>query len=219
MAKKVKRGKPRVKISQELRDIINGYIMSDGYVNSRGNLTVNQGLKQKNFVEWLYNVLAPLRTNHPISIVERLDLRTNKISKSARFNTLNCLIGFRSMWYTKVITLSGGKITYKKALPKSIPCFFSPLFITVWYAGDGTKIIGSKGVKFEVSAFTPEERLILKNLFKTKYGISSLINRQGVSSSGNEQWALCINAEDYPKFKKLITQIDLITKLFPHKLH
>jgi hypothetical protein len=200
-----------LKISRELRDIIHGYIMSDGYVNPEGCMTVEQCKAQHKFVEWLYEKLESLRTTHSISNVERKDKRTNKVTYSSRFNTRRFLHGFRSMWYSQP----------QKTLPKNISGFFSPECISVWFAGDGTKISGRQrlGAKFEVTAFTPLDRERLKELFKAKYNIAATICRAGVSKKGNTQWTLNINSEDYPKFKALITKIDLIPQLFPYKLH
>jgi hypothetical protein len=205
-----------LKISRELRDIIHGYIMSDGYVKEAGNLTVEQSKKQEKFVQWLYNKFEPIRTSTPISTVHRIDKRTNTETSSLRFNTRNVLHGFHSMWYKALRT---HKNEFRKGLPKNIHCFFSPVFITLWFAGDGTKILGSIGAKLEVTAFTPKERQVLKELFKTKYNISVSINRAGVTKKGKEQWTICINSAEYHKFKALITQIDLIPTLFPYKLH
>lgn len=42
-----------IKISRTLRDIIHGYIMSDGYINRDGALQVDQSKKQEKFVEWI----------------------------------------------------------------------------------------------------------------------------------------------------------------------
>jgi hypothetical protein len=227
-----------LKITRQIRDIIHGYIMSDGYVTNTGNLTVDQTIKQAKFVEWLFQKFETIRTDSPIRNVRRVDKRNNTVTFSARFNTRNLLHGFHSMWYkpslsfyeeeqNKMAGLPSDSatpanlqpITYKKSLPKSIHCFFSPAFITIWFAGDGTKIIGSKGAKFEVTNFSPQDRQTLKILFKQKYNISACINRAGFSKTGAQQWTISINAGDYDKFKRLITQIDLIPTLFPHKLH
>ena len=40
------------KISRQLRDIIHGYIMSDGYVSPEG--TVEHSCEQKDFTEWMF---------------------------------------------------------------------------------------------------------------------------------------------------------------------
>lgn len=258
--------KSEIKISRQLRDIIHGYIMSDGYVKPCGSLTVDQSKKQEKFVEWLYEKLKPIRTEHPISDVFRYPspstsnpptksppalqggkkggkggtssgvrvaaqgskggLLSNKSqtpsSHSRRFNTRNVLRGFHFMWYKPYVDSDKNgttKTLYLKRLPKSLDAFFSPVFISLWFAGDGTKVLGSKGARFEVTSFSPEERQRLKKLFEAKYGILANITRAGTSKRGTEQWNLSINSGDYDKFKKLITQIDLIPTLFPHKLH
>jgi hypothetical protein len=213
-----------VKISKELRDIIHGYIMSDGYVSPSGSLTVDQSLAQQKFVEWLYEKLAPVRTDKPISDVTRTDIRTGSKTFSKRFLTRTLLKGFRNMWYkpdTSVSKVEVGPsaLKYIKRLPKSIQCFFNSITITLWFAGDGTNRTDCQGANIEVTAFTTAERLTLKKLFKQKFGIPVQINKAGVSKAGIPQWNLAINADDYQKFRKLITQMDLIPKIFPYKLH
>jgi hypothetical protein len=203
-------------ISQDLNDIINGYIMGDGYLKSQGTLTVDQGEKQHKFVEWLYEKLKPICTeNSKIKTVIRE--RNDRKTISYRFNTKAVLKDYYTTWYRSVEGESPSVI--KKRLPTNIADMFSPLFITVWFACDGTKIIGSRGSKFEVTAFSAEERDILKTLFKSKYDISVNIIRSGRSKTGTEQWALVINSDEYDKFRNLITQFDLIQELFPYKLH
>lgn len=207
-----------IKISRTLRDIIHGYIMSDGYVNKNGALQVDQSKKQEKFVEWLYYELQSLRTNIPICTKTRIDKRSQNRTYSKSFQTRALLKGFRHMWY-KPYTDDQGKIKYRKVLPKSLPCLFNTTFITLWFAGDGTKMHNQRGAKFEVTAFTPEERKKLKLLFKMKFDLSVQINRAGVTKNGTEQWTLSINAPEYDKFRDLITKMDLIPTLFPYKLH
>lgn len=208
-----------IKISRELRDIIHGYIMSDGYVRVEGSMQVDQSLAQEKFVEWLYERLKIIRTDSEIKLVTRTDKRTNKVTQSKRFFTRNLLTGFHRMWYESLPPGEQGERRYKKRLPKNIKGFFNPTFITLWFAGDGTKMIGQRGAKFEVTAFTAAERLKLKDLFKEKFGINAVINRAGQSTTGTPQWSLSINSPDYDKFRTLITQIDLIPTIFPYKLH
>lgn len=209
-------------ISKELNDIINGYIMGDGYLNKYGALTVDQGDKQLKFVEWLYNQLKPLCTEK-CAIKEVRRERRGKITKSYRFNTRAVLKDYYQTWYSSSPYLSAFSLrindVIQKRLPTNIDVMFTPLFITVWFACDGTKIVGSRGAKFEVTLFSVAEREILKTLFKSKYDISANIIRSGISSAGNPQWALVINSKEYDKFRELITQFDLIQNLFPHKLH
>jgi hypothetical protein len=209
--------KSGIKISKELRDLINGYLMADGYARD-GILTVDQGVHQKKFVEWLYEKFKLIRTDTPIRAVTRTHSKSQKTSGSFRFNTRALLHGFEKMWYQPYVNEKGVTIV-KKQLPKSICCILNENVLAVWYACDGTKIIGSLGAKFEVTAWTVKERLQLKRIFLSKFGISTQIISSGTSASGNLQWALKIPASEYPTFHKLITKIDLIPTLFPYKLH
>ena len=206
-------------ISPELSQIINGYIMGDGYLNTYGSLTVDHGPDQKKFVEWMLEQLKDLCTpEREIKPTYAKKSETNeKTLKSYRFNTRNLLKDYRENWYKPVQTDKDK--TFKKCLPLNIDEMFTPLFITVWFACDGTKIVGSRGAKFEVTAFSPEEREKLKNLFKDKFQIETQIIPQGKSNTGTPQWAITINANEYDKFYALITKYDLIQKLFPYKLH
>jgi hypothetical protein len=208
--------KTSVQISSQLRDIIHGYIMSDGFVDKNGRLQVEQSQQQAQFVMWLYEKMKLIRTNHPISLVTRI--RANKKTFSQRFFTQSFLKGFRSMWYKSYLDEDGNMKTCKR-LPKSLHCFFNPIFLSLWFAGDGTKLIGQKGAKLEVTAFTEQERATLKKLFLQKFQISVKIQRAGHSKSGTQQWTIVIGSDQYDRFLKLITQIDLIVKCFPSKLH
>jgi hypothetical protein len=189
--------------------------MGDGYINPQGILTVDQGDKQQKFVEWLHEKLNPILTEK-CTIQEVCRERNGKKTISYRFNTRAVLNDFYTNWYRPdSIDISKNK----KQLPTNIAELFTPLFIAVWFACDGTKILGSKGAKFEVTAFSVTERLLLKNLFSLKYDINVNIIKSGTSKSGTQQWALAVNAPEYDKFKKLITQNDLIENLFSYKLH
>lgn len=226
----IKHKREGIKISKTLRDIIHGYIMSDGYVSKEGFLQVDQSDNQEKFTEWLYEKLVLLRTNTPINTKTRYDERTGKMTYSKSFQTRNLCQGFRSMWY-KANTIDDGKIKYKKVLPKSLDCFFNATFVTLWFAGDGTKMKGQRGAKFEVTCFTPGERKRLQYLFKAKLNIDVQINKAGISlpapkgrrgesKSKTQQWSLSINSLEYDKFRFLITsEMDLIERLFAYKLH
>lgn len=206
--------KEKRNISIDLDHIINGYVMGDGYLKPEGNLTVDQGEKQLKFVEWLYEKLKAICTEN-CAIKSVIRERNGRITKSYRFNTKAVLKDYYSNWYRPVNSSS----VIKKQLPTNIADMFSPLFITVWFACDGTKMLGSRGAKFEVTSLSAAEREVLKKLFQSKYDISVNIIRSGQSSTGNDQWALVINSGEYDKFRTLITQIDLIQNLFPYKLH
>lgn len=214
---KRKKIKEIIVLSEELQHIIHGYIASDGYVKPGGSLTVEQSAAQAKFVDWLYDKLKPVRSDKEITNVTRTDKRSGKQTYSRRFYTKSVLKEFHKMWYAPYINKKG-KTAYKKFLPKNLGDFFSATFITVWFAGDGGKTQDASGAKFEVTCFTPDERLVLQQLLLDKHEISTVINRAGTNKHKTEQWTINVKAEQYPKFKALITQMDLIQNVFPHKL-
>lgn len=215
---KEKWAESEIKISKELRNIIHGYVMSDGYINTKGILQVEQNKKQKKFALWLYEKLKLIVSSSGIKQQIRIHPKTKQKYYSLRFFTKEVLQGFHNIWY-KPYKDNSGIIRYKKKLPNNIKCFFNEEFISVWFAGDGTKIIGSLGSKFEVTSFSVEERLKLKNLFFDKFNIKTQIIKSGISKKGTIQWALKIPSNEYYKFRHLITKIDLIPSIFPNKLH
>lgn len=210
--------KLEIKISKELRDIIHGYVMSDGYINKNGILQIEQSKKQEKFVSWLYYKLQLIASPSGVKEQIRIHSKTKKKYYSLRFFTKAVLQGFHNIWY-KPYKDTSGIVRYKKKIPNSIKCFFNEEFISVWFAGDGTKIIGSIGSKFEVTAFSVEERLKLKNLFFDKFNIKTQIIKSGISKKGNVQWALKISSSEYYKFRNLVTKSYLIPRIFPNKLH
>ena len=79
-------------------------------------------------------------------------------------------------------------------------------------------LFGSRGAKIEATCFNDEQKLIIKQLFKTHYDIDIHINKAGFTSTGTQQWTFNINSEDYDQFHNIVTEIDLIPELFPDKL-
>jgi hypothetical protein len=204
-------------ITRELRDIIHGYVMSDGYIAPGGRLEVEQSKQQAKFVEWLYDKLVTIRTETPILETIRWDKRTNKATFSRSFYTKCLLKGFHAMWYKRnVLTI---KPFYIKVLPKSINALMSPTVLTLWFAGDGTKRKGRSGCSIESTCFTTEERLVLQSLLARKFQLDTKITKGGSCKSGTKKWSIAFNTPVYPKFRKLITQIDLIERIFAYKLH
>lgn len=206
-----------LKISKQLRDTIHGYIMSDGYVNQKGILTIDQCKQQKKFVEWLESELNAIKSSN-IKEVVRTHSKTQRKTYSFRFYTKAVLHGFHAMWYKPYLNKQGF-IRYKKKLPKSCRCFLNSKSISVWFAGDGTKILNSVGAKFEITSFSVEERLLLQDVFLTKFGIKTVIIKSGKTKKGKEQWALKIPSKSYGLFYNLIIQNELISGVFPYKLH
>lgn len=205
-------------ITKEIRDIIHGYMLGDGTMTVRGGVQVMQCLAQLKWVQWMYDRLRVLRSETPINANQKIvDPRTKKTTYSCRFTTLPGFTkGFRHMWYKPDPTQNGKCL---KSLPKSIKAIMNPTVLTLWYAGDGTKIIGSKGAKIEVTGFTIQERIDLKSTLEQKLGLEVKLNKAGTAGSGKEQYTLNFNADTYQEFRECTNKYDLIQTLFPDKLH
>lgn len=203
--------------TQKQKEIINGYVMGDGFFTEGGSLQVEQGKNQLKFVEWMFEQLKSLCD--PECEISRVPQKGTL--RSYRFYTRRLFQTDRDAWYKKeVVNQSTGETKRIKQLPKDFDDRFTPLFITVWFACDGTKIPTHRGAKFEVTCFTPEERATLKDLFKKKYGIETSINKAGFSCKRTQQYTLNIAAKSYDTFYKLVTRdTSLLLDLFSYKLH
>jgi len=126
----MKKKQSHIKITREMRDIIHGYLMSDGFVNKYGIITIEQSIEQTKFVQWLYESLAPickqnkselndLDLNNAIKLVTRIDKRSGKLTSSKRFWTRSVCKGFHHMWY-KPETIqnpkNNGNVIFKKKI-------------------------------------------------------------------------------------------------------
>ena len=84
----------------------------------------------------------------------------------------------------------------KKIVPKNLEYFFSPLTIAIWIQEDGIEF--SSGFKITTSCFTLEDVEFLCQLFKIKYGISALPNKD------KNQWIIYIPKKSMPILANLI---------------
>ena len=70
--------KANIKITKKLRDIIHGYVMSNGYINKNGILQVEQSKKQEKFVLWLYHQLKLIVSSSGVKEQIRIHPKTKK---------------------------------------------------------------------------------------------------------------------------------------------
>ncbi len=120
----------------------------------------------------MFNKLKSLCTDKcVVTPTYETDPDTGKATKikSYRFFTKALLKDYHKTWYTPIQLQD--KTEYKKILPKNIDEMFTPLFVTIWFACDGTKSTDYRGARFEVTALSPDEREILKKVFLEKYQI------------------------------------------------
>lgn len=150
-------------LTQEQKSLIVGTILGDGYLRiipRRKNafLEVNHSAKQKDYVEWKYNILKPLVKSKP-------KLRKgNGYRIACRFYT-RCLPEitdlYKSFYRNK-----------KKLVPDNLS--IDQLGLATWYMDDGSKSGGS--VYFNTQQFSLADQKKLQKVLEN-FGIHSNLNR------------------------------------------
>jgi hypothetical protein len=161
---------PRI-LKQELslnefeKQILIGYLLGDGHIETWKNskvarLKVEQGLEQKDFVDWLFEIFGRFVKTPP------------KIkSKSIYFNTLSSkeLYLYKEKFYFKS----------KKIIPDEIDLLLTPLSLAVWFMGDGSiKSKECNGRIINTHGFREPEINKLCHILQDKFTLKASIRRQ-----------------------------------------
>ena len=152
-------------VSEFQKQVLIGYLLGDGHLETWKNsqvarLKVDQGLVQKEFVDWLFEVFGEFVKTPP-----RLK------QKSIYFNTLSSyqFYLFRRMFY-----LNGRKI-----IPDDLDLLLTPLSLAIWFMGDGSvKSKETNGRIINTHAFTEAEINKTCLLLKEKFSLQTSIRRQ-----------------------------------------
>lgn len=113
-------------LTQQQREVIVGSILGDGSIRPSGIFVLAHGPKQKKYLQWKTDLLAPF-----MSEVKRRDQFMKKINKNIHgFYSYSCthpeFLEFEQRFYTKRI----------KFIPENIE--LTPFILAIWYMDDGT---------------------------------------------------------------------------------
>ena len=183
-----------VKEGLDIRSIIIGILMGDGYAEKRKDktrITVKQGLVNESYLLWLHEIISregycskerPKRRKQISKRgVEKYYLKFNTYSYSS-FNE------YRDKFYGKF---------GRKRLPIKIKEYLTPLAVAIWLADDG--FVRNNGSAFCTDNFNEEEVIKLKDIFKERYGIEA-----GVYKHMGKYNRIYIKRESMGKFRELI---------------
>ena len=159
-------------ITPEQRSLIVGSLLGDGTMrigeNARNaNYKVEQGLEQKEYVFWKYNLLKPLVFTEP-KISYRYDPVKGKYPKSWWFRTI------RHPFLTEIYDLFYERDGYRngrKIVPKTIARELTPLGLAAWIMDDGSYSLGK--IDISTYSFTLSEINLLQAVLKRKFGVKS----------------------------------------------
>ena len=159
-----------IKISPKQKSFIIGSLLGDGTMwlgkgAKNANFKVEQGLEQKDFVFWKYEILKSLVFTEP-KISYRNDSNGNKYQKSWWFRTIRhpLLTEISNRFYIK-----DGYKTGRKIVPNDLVEDLDAFGLAVWVMDDGSY---SKG-KIDIStySFQLSEINLLCKILKNKFGI------------------------------------------------
>ena len=152
-------------LSDFQKQVLIGYLLGDGHIETWKNsqaarLKVEQGLVQKEFVDWLFEVFGEFVKTPP-----------KLKQKSVYFNTLSSseFYEFHRMFY-----LNGRKI-----IPNDLDLLLKPISLAIWFMGDGSvKSKETNGRIINTHAFTEVEINKTCLLLKEKFALQTSVRRQ-----------------------------------------
>lgn len=151
------------------KEILAGYILGDGCIEVTGKagkarLMVEQGAKQKQFVEWLYEIFK--------EFVKTAPKEKNYTKKHS--------IYFSTLSYKQLYTYK--KLFYKdkkKIIPDNIEHLLTPLSFAVWFMGDGSvKSKECNGRIINTHSFTEIDISKVCEVLRNKFFLQVSIRRQ-----------------------------------------
>lgn len=164
-------------LDEKQKDILIGHLLGDGCLyplpnSEKASLKVEQSLKQKEFVDWLFKIFydfirTPPKEKHYICSTSKGVFQKNSIY----FNTLSFKLfySFYKMFYQNK----------KKVIPDNIEQLLTPLSFTVWFMGDGSvKSKECNGRILNTHGFTSSEIEKLVQILNLKFSLKASIRRQ-----------------------------------------
>ena len=163
--------KQAVLLTKEQQELITGSLLGDGTMQIgsgaiNANFKVEQGLAQREYVEWKYKILKPLVSTEP-KISYRYKESGERYEKSWWFRTMRhpLLTAIHTEFYRK----KDGK--FKKVVPINLKSHFSPLALAVWIMDDGSYSRGK--IDMSTYSFTLEEIRFLQKCLKDNFAVVS----------------------------------------------
>src|SRR3989344_900380 len=158
-----------ISLSSIQRSLIVGSLLGDGGINA--NFKVEQGLVQKPYVFWKYEILKSLVFTEP-KISYRYDPDGNKYAKSWWFRTIRhpLLTEIFNRFYIKK-----GYKTGRKIVPKDLDNDLDSLGLAVWIMDDGS--YSQRNIDISTYSFRLSEVQLLCDILKNKFGVRMLYHR------------------------------------------
>jgi len=164
--------KKSLRLSPKQRQLIIGSLLGDGTMRlGKGarnvSFKIEQGLAQKEYVEWKYQILKQFVFTKP-QISYRYTKHGTKYAKSWWFRTIRHPL-FTDI-YKKFYKGNGYK-NGRKIIPKDIKADFTPFVVAIWIMDDGS--YSRKRIDISTYSFSLSEIHILQDCFKKVFNIQA----------------------------------------------
>ena len=208
--------KKKLHLNDFQRAIIVGKILGDGHLETldKGKtyrLKIEHSIKQKEYVDWLYEQLRAWTRQTPKSRIRQtiMPQGTSAVYESYGFTTY-AHGAFR--FYAQQFYEKNGK----KIIPKIIMKLITPTALAIWYLDDGsfksshhkTFIIHSHGYQKQ------DLQRVLKALMKL--GITATLHRQ--NRARGVYWRIYILSESAERFAEIVKEIVRFVPSMSYKL-
>jgi len=190
--------KNNLSISPLQKSLIIGSLLGDGTMwmgkgAVNANFKVEQGLVQKEYVYWKYEILKSLVFTEP-KISYRYDLQKKKYPKSWWFRTIRhpLITQIYNQFY-----FSDGYKTGRKIIPESIVDELDPLGLAIWIMDDGSFNKGR--IDISTYSFLLPEINLLQQTFKKKFEVE-----MNYYSDRNKGYRMYSNLKETQKLIEII---------------
>jgi len=164
-----------LKLNQQQKEIIVGLMLGDGCLETQNEgrtyrLKVEQSIKHKEYVDWLYGNLENFVLSKP-----RLRKKTlnGKVRWNYGFQTMSCgnLRFFAHQFYDKK--------SRKKKIPKIIRRLLNCLAIAIWFMDDGQiKSKRHRTLLINTQSFSLTDLRLLQNALSKKFQIETTFKKE-----------------------------------------
>lgn len=193
-SKKLEILKQKLKLTKQQRQIIVGKLLGDGHLETQNGgrayrLKIEHSLKQKQYVEWLYDIFRAWVTTPP-------KIRPKQAAGRAYTNYAFSTVSHSSLrFYGQQFYPTG-----HKQVPRAIHRLLQPLSLAVWFMDDGSRKSKIHRARLlNTQGFAKGELGRLQKVLEDKFGISTSLRKQ------REGWQILIPGDQWLKFKRIIT--------------
>jgi hypothetical protein len=180
--------------SKREQSIIVGLLLGDGSMQrlskKSARLVVKHGVKQREYVYFLYNELRRW-VKTPPKMTTELDRRFGIKTNRYRFRTISSayLLNYYRLFYND---------QGKKKLPDNISQILDDLGLAIWFMDDGSYKNDSKGLLINSNHFNTREQEEIQKVLKNQFEINTTLHTL-------KHWKrIYIPAAESPKFTKII---------------